>query len=278
VDSAIICLENTHRHLGLGVKPKEAAFLGASEVAMPELVASCCTLLVLAPLAFVPGMGPFLFQPMALAVAFAMITAYILSRSFVPALCSLWLRAHRQEHVIHGEDYEHRSEHELGRPRGPISSAFARWESLINYFISLYVRALGWVMGRRLAMVAGAAGLLVLVVVLFGSRLRREFFPEVDAGTFEIYVRAPSGTRIEETEKRVADVEKFVHSQVGDDVEIVISEIGVVADWSAAYTPNSGPMDAVVKVQLKPERHHSAQEYVQKLRQGFAGNATFQNL
>src|SRR3954467_3115053 len=94
VDSAIICLENTHRHMGLGAGPREAAFFGASEVAMPELVASCCTLLVLAPLALMPGLGAFLFRPMALAVAFAMIAAYVLSRSFVPALCSLWLRPH----------------------------------------------------------------------------------------------------------------------------------------------------------------------------------------
>src|SRR2546423_6626719 len=85
VDSAIICLENTHRHLGLGASPVEAAYLGASEVAMPELVASCCTLLVLAPLALMPGMGQFLFKPLAFAVAFAMIAAYLLSRTFVPA-------------------------------------------------------------------------------------------------------------------------------------------------------------------------------------------------
>src|SRR5207244_1882744 len=112
VDSAIICLENTHRHLGLGAKPKEAAFFGASEVAMPELVASCCTLLVLAPLALMPGMGTFLFRPMALAVAFAMIAAYLLSRSFVPALCSLWLRSHGpQPAVPHGRDYGDRSAH-----------------------------------------------------------------------------------------------------------------------------------------------------------------------
>src|SRR5205807_4428214 len=90
VDSAIICLENTHRHLGLGAKPRVAAFLGASEVAIPELVASLCTLLVLAPLALMPGMGTFLFRPMALAVAFAMLSAYILSRSFVPAMCMLF--------------------------------------------------------------------------------------------------------------------------------------------------------------------------------------------
>ena len=95
VDSAIICLENTHRHLGLGATPEEAAFLGASEVAMPELVASLCTLLVLAPLALMPGLGEFLFRPMALAVAFAMIAAYLLSRSFVPSRCASWLKAAR---------------------------------------------------------------------------------------------------------------------------------------------------------------------------------------
>ncbi len=83
VDSAIICLENTHRHLGLGAKPRVAAFLGASEVAIPELVASCCTLLVLAPLALMPGLGTFLFRPMAFAVAFAMIAAYLLSRTAI---------------------------------------------------------------------------------------------------------------------------------------------------------------------------------------------------
>src|SRR4051794_29321600 len=80
VDSAIICLENTHRHLGLGFAPEEAAFRGASEVAMPELVASLCTLLVLAPLALMPGLGEFLYRPMAAAVTFAMVAAYLLSR------------------------------------------------------------------------------------------------------------------------------------------------------------------------------------------------------
>src|SRR5438128_6899498 len=108
---------------------------------MPELVASCCTLLVLAPLALMPGMGTFLFRPMALAVAFAMIAAYLLSRSFVPSLCSLWLRAHLpQPEVHHGKDYEHRSEHELGAPRGALTRAFARWESFINACIAWYVR------------------------------------------------------------------------------------------------------------------------------------------
>ena len=83
--------------------------------------------------------------------------------------------------------------------------------------------------------------------------MRREFFPEVDAGAFEMYVRAPSGTRIEKTEERVAQVEEFIKKTIPEhDLELFISEIGVNADWSAAYTPNAGPMDAVIKVQLTP--------------------------
>ncbi len=120
--------------------------------------------------------------------------------------------------------------------------------------------------------------LLVSLVVVLGPRLRREFFPEVDSGAFEIYARAPSGTRIEETEKRVARVEKFVRDQLGEDLQLIISEIGVVADLSAAYTPNAGPMDAVVKVQLKHEREHSAQEYVQRLRAALTGDPNFRDL
>lgn len=108
--------------------------------------------------------------------------------------------------------------------------------------------------------------------------MRREFFPEVDAGAFEIYVRARTGTRIEETEKRVAEVEKAVREQIGDDLELVISELGVVADWSAAYTPNSGPMDAVLKVQLTPERDRSAQTYVELLRKTFGASSEFSDL
>jgi multidrug efflux pump subunit AcrB len=281
VDSAIICLENTHRHLGLGGSARESAFLGASEVAMPELVASCCTLLVLAPLAFIPGMGPFLFRPMALAVAFAMISAYILSRSLVPALCMLWLKPHApQPREVHCENHGHRSKHERGwGPFGLIARGFARWEALINIGISQYVRVLKRVMRARLVTVAVAVGLLVAVVLGLGTQLKREFFPEVDAGAFEMYVRAPSGTRIEETERHIAAVENFVRKTIGEeDLDTVISEIGVVADWSAAYTPNAGPMDAVVKIQLTHERRHSAQEYVHMLREGFAADPAFSEL
>ena len=278
VDSAIICLENTHRHLGLGAQPTEAAFYGASEVALPELVASLCTLLVLAPLAFIPGLGTFLFKPMALAVAFAMISAYLLSRTFVPAMCMLWLKPGGHHPGIHVADHEHHMPFHEGPPRNLFVRAFARWEGMIDAGIAWYGRRLDWVLRHRGLVLGTAVGLLATTIVALGPNLRREFFPEVDAGSFEMYVRARTGTRIEITEKRIEAVENFVHDKVGDDVETIISEIGVVADWSAAYTPNSGPMDSVVRVQLTHDRHRSAQEYVQTLREGFANDSRFSDL
>ena len=291
VDSAIICLENTHRHLGLGATPEEAAYLGASEVAMPELVASLCTLLVLAPLALMPGLGEFLYRPMAAAVAFAMASAYLLSRTLVPSRSAAWLRPHAPRGHGRAETGSHdQAAAEAGalpphgqdaRPaawRGLLSASFARWEALIEAGIRWYTRQLDRLMRFRLAAVLGAVAVLAAVLALLGTQLRREFFPEVDAGAFEVYVRAASGTRIEETEKRVEAVEKYVREVVGGDVEVIISELGVVADLSAAYTPNAGPMDAVVKVQLAEHRRRSAQEYVHNLRTGFAADRSFSDL
>jgi len=265
VDSAIICLENTHRHMSLGDSLHDSAFLGASEVAMPELVSSLCTFLVLAPLALMPGSGVFLFRPMAVAVAFAMIVAYVLSRTFVPSMSSLLLKPHAHN----GHD----------APRGAIAEAFTAWERMIDRAIATYIRALDIVLEHRIATVATGVSLLVAAVLFIGPVMRRDFFPEVDAGAFEIYVRAPTGTRIERTEEQIKQVEQTIRQVVKKDLLTTISEIGVVADWSAAYTPNAGPMDTVIKVQLEAERKHSAQEYVallrEKLNHDFAPYLTF---
>jgi multidrug efflux pump subunit AcrB len=266
VDSAIICLENTHRHLALGAAPKEAAFLGASEVALPELVSTICTFLVLAPLALMPGMGQFLFKPMAYAVAFAMIVAYILSRSLVPSFSALFLKPHAVHDEHHG-------------PHEPPKGLFARWEATIDHGIGLYVRVLDVVLGHRKAVIVGSFAMLAAVLVLLGPHLRRDFFPEVDAGAFEIAVRAPTGTRIERTEEMLAGVEDFIREHIPKhDLQLYITEMGVTPDWSAAYTPNAGPMDAVVKVQLAAHRQHTAQHYIRELREGFAKEPRFGHL
>ena len=255
IDSAIICLENTHRHLVEGASPEEASYKGASEVALPELVSTLCTFLVLAPLALMPGLGTFLFRPMALAVAFAMIASYILSRTFVPSRSAMWLKGHGHEHDA---------------PKGPIARAFARWEKLIDRGVDVYVMGLDAVLRRPRTTIAVAFAGLALALATILPVIRREFFPEVDGGSFEMFVRAPSGTRIENTNARIDAVEKFVRTQIPEeDLELIVSEIGVTPDWSAAYTPNAGPMDAIVRIQLAAEREGSAQEYASKLRRAF---------
>jgi multidrug efflux pump subunit AcrB len=295
IDSAIICLENTHRHLGMGATTRKAAFLGASEVAMPELVSTLCTFLVLSPLVLTPGLGQFLFKPMAMAVAFSMIAAYFLSRTLVPACSAFWLKPHGAQGLgdthhapeSSGDGENGGSGSEVFRingsgakPRGnPIARAFHRWEQMIDQGIAYYVKGLDVVLQNRIKTVITAFTLLGLTIAFFWPILRKEFFPEVDAGSFEMYVRAPSGLRIEETEKRITAVEQFVRKIIDkEDLRLILSELGVTPDWSAAYTPNAGPMDAVVKIQLSAERKKSAQEYVAELRQGFAGEAGFNDL
>ncbi|QEL19606.1 efflux RND transporter permease subunit [Limnoglobus roseus] len=280
VDSAIVALENTHRHLGLGATPRQAAYLGASEVAGPAFAATLCTLLVLAPLVLIPGLGAFLFKPMFLALTFAVLIAYAMSLSFVPTRCAAWMKAHTSAHPVESHDvnYEHRNPHEHDEPTGLFGRAFAKWEAVLDAGIRGYTRLLGGVLQARGFVIGGAFAALAATLVILGPQLRREFFPEVDAGSFEIYARCPSGTRIEVTEGYVEAVEKYVKAKTGRDLELVISELGLTADWSAAFTPNSGPMDAVVKVQLKAERHASAQEYVDVLRHGFRDDPEFGEL
>jgi multidrug efflux pump subunit AcrB len=265
IDSAIICLENTHRHLGMGADPHTAALEGASEVAMPELVSTICTFLVLAPLALIPGTGKFLFLPMMLAVMFAMTTAYILSRTLVPCFSYLLLGAHG-----HGD---------ADAPRNPVARAFAHWEKMIDQGIHLYVRALNVVLRHRVTTILIASGLFLGTLLLFSPILRRDFFPEVDAGAFEIAVRATPGLRLKRTEAQIIQVENFIKKHVPkEDLELIISEIGLTADWSAAYTPNSGPQDTIMKVQLTEHRSRSAQEYAALLRKAFKNDRRFANL
>ena len=263
VDSAIICLENTHRHLGFGVEPEEAAFLGASEVALPELVSTLCTFLVLAPLAMMPGMGQFLFRPMALAVAFAMISAYLLSRTLVPSYSALLLKPHAQD------DHSQKSQ-------GWNARLFHRWEALIDQSIAQYVRGLDFVVRYRVFTIVGAYLLLATVLLIYISPMRKEFFPNVDSGAFEMVMRGPSGMRIEKTEEYVGHAEQLLRDTIDEhDLQLVISEIGVVADWSAAYTPNAGPMDAILRIQLSPHRKHSAEHHIARVREKLSKDERF---
>jgi multidrug efflux pump subunit AcrB len=244
VDNAIVVLENTHRHRTLGKSRMKAAFDGAVELTIPVLVATSTTIIVLCPIALMPGMGGFLFRPLTLAVAFAMISSFLLSWTLVPMLCAKWLAAARA-----GEEHSARG-----------------FDRIFNAVTRAYERLLDWALRHR-PLVLTSISLLFLGSLCLTFGIGREFFPQVDAGQITIHVRAPSKSRLDETERRVVEVERFLQEKIAPrEREMIVSEIGLDPDWSSAYSDNSGQQDTVIRVQLTDKRRLTAQEYAIKLR------------
>lgn len=256
VDDSIVVLENTHRHLKMGKGGPQAARDAAEEVAMPVLVSTITTIVVFFPVIFLYGMGKYLFTPLALAVAFSMAASYIMAMTVAPAAMVYLYR--RQGEVSTGEPM---TAHE-GRRTG----LFGFFERAFERLRRRYESALEWALAHRSIVLATAGALFIASLALY-PLIGKELFPQVDAGQFMIRVRAASGTRVEEVEKHVERIEAALREEIpARDRKTIISNIGVLYDWPAAYTPNSGPQDAFINVQLTPERTKSAQTYVAALR------------
>jgi multidrug efflux pump subunit AcrB len=302
VDDAIVALENTHRHYGLGKSRLKAALDGSVEVMVPVLVATCTTNIVLAPVAFQPGMGGFLFRPLALAVTFAMFSSFLLSRTFVPMLCAKFLpdehrhiavpphpqplspeAGERGANFLPSPPLRGRGVGGEGRHDGHAPTTFfGRVHHRIERSLDVVTRAYQQLLQRALRyrfLVLGCVLLLFVGALSLIPFIGREFFPQVDAGQITIYLRASSNLRLDAATTRVADFEEFVkHVIPAREREMIVSEIGLDPDWSAAYTANSGQQDAVVRVQLTEERTKSAQEWATELRHRFADTKDFADL
>lgn len=201
-----------------------------------------------------------------MAVGFAMATAYILSRTLIPACAAASLP-------------ESNEEEEVQRDKGIIGRAFSKWQQLIEAGIGQYMKALDLVLAHRWITVIASYAVLFIVLAVLALPLRREFFPIIDGGAFVNYVRAASGTRLEVTNDRIAEVEDFIKQTIPEeDLHLVVSQIGITPDWSAAFTKNTGKMDATMRIQLSEEREGTAQDYVRQLRQAFAQERRFADL
>jgi multidrug efflux pump subunit AcrB len=276
VDQAIVLMENILRHLRGGKTPLQAAWDGARQVATPVLVSTLTFVAVFFPVVFLSGMAKFLFVPLALAVIFGMASSYLLAMLVIPAFSARFLSSPAAA-----------SQGGAARDDGPSR----------NRLLRAYASTVSWTV-RHPWLTVGAAVLLLAATALPFSRLGWELFPRLDQGQFTVFVRAPSGTRIEVTEDVISGVErKIVEELKGpqaavalaaaedpgpgqggegrgglaipeeSDVRTIISNLGVLLDWPAAYTWNSGPMDAFVLVQLKDERRRSSLEHVERLRE-----------
>lgn len=245
VDQAIVVMENIARHQRMGKSAARAALDGAGEVALPVLVSTVTFLVVFFPVVFLTGLAKFLFTPLALAVVFATVTSYVVAMTFIPAAASRLLKP---------AEY---------RP-GVFDKMADAYRGIAQRIITFRWRVLLLTAGLFLASAWALTG--------FG----RELFPKVDAGQFMILARAEPGTPLRKTELLLQEIEREVTSVLGDwdpndqdessDLRLLISNIGVLYDWPAGYTPNAGPMDGFLLVQLKDSRRKTAQEYANVLR------------
>ena len=251
IDNAIVVLENTQRHLGLGKSPRDAATAGVSELMLPVLVATLALMVVLAPVALTPGVGGFLYRPLAISVALALTGSLLFCWTLVPMLASRWMKP---------------AGHGTGQ-RGLLGRTHHVIEGFLDKLTDLYGVALGSAFRWRWGMLAGVLVLSLSSLALLPG-IGREFFPGADSGQISISVQAPSDSRLDATEQRIEAFEELIRKTIpASDIRLIVSEIGLTTDWSAAYTENSGQMDTVVRVQLNEKRSDTTARLASRIRE-----------
>ncbi len=263
IDNAVIVLENIFRHLESGAAPEIAAERGGEEVSMAVLAATLTSSVVFFPVTFLYGVSRFLFSALALAVVLALFASYFVAMTVVPLFCAKFLRA---PHAHTGE-VEREDEHAAPPPPRSAMQRFndgfaARFEQLLVWYEARVRKSLE----RPLAVVAGITAVFLASLVLYPF-LGTAFFPRTDAGQFVMNIKAPSGSRIEVTSADVGKVEDLVRHIVDPrDLELVVSNVGVIPGFSSIYTSNAGPHTATVQVALKEDHRIGSYEYMARVR------------
>src|SRR5436309_3313582 len=255
VDDATVEIENIHRNLGLGTRLVQAILDGAQQIATPAFVSTLSICIVFVPVVFLVGPAKYLFTPLAMAVVFAMLASYLLSRTIVPTLVRYLLASE-----THGE---------AGAAPGFFGRVHDAFQRRFERLRAAYVRALELALSRRGRVLATFAVVVVSGLVLLPF-VGRDFFPTVDTGQFRLHVRAPAGTRIEETEQVFADVEAAIRRIIPrDEIVSVIDNIGQPQPINLAFTDSVtlGSSDGEILVSLNPERHQPTARWTKTLRE-----------
>jgi multidrug efflux pump subunit AcrB len=245
VDDATVEIENIHRNRLTGKALTVAILDGAHQVAVPALAATLTICIVFFPVVMLEGPARYLFVSLALAVVFSMIASYLLSRTLVPALARRLLGA------------QHEGDSRFNRWR---DRQFERLRGAHRSVLGVCLARRRWFLGGVL--IFSVASLLLVKIVGF------DFFPSVDTGQMRLHVRAPVGTRIEDTETIVAAVTAELRRIIpADELDMINDMIGVPTFYNLAFvsTDNVGEQDAEVLIQLKP-KHHPTQEYQARIR------------
>ncbi len=265
VDDATVAIENIHRHMVSGKDLNQAILDGAQEIALPAFVSTLCICIVFVPMFFLTGVAHYLFVPLAEAVVFAMLASYVISRTLLPTLV-MWFFRHVQTHGRHHDD---RRAPRWLRPLIAWQRAFERW---FDRFRESYRALLAACLAQR-----GAFAAVFLLFCagswLLATQLGEDFFPNVDAGQFLLHLRAPTGTRIEETARLTDQVDAAIRRVIPPgQLAGILDNIGIPNSYiNLSYNTSGviGAGDADILVSLKPG-HAPTETYVRELRRALA--------
>ncbi len=260
VDDATVAVENIHRNRAMGKPLTVSVVDGSTQIAVPAIVSTLAICVVFFPVVLLYGAAKYLFTPLALAVVTSMLASYVLSRTLVPVLSRMLMEG---EHVgvATGSENLSRFKH--------IALLFNRWRDRVyNSFQEAYGRSLETALHHR-AFTLTTAGVLLVISIALVFVVGMDFFPAVDTGIMKLHFRAPTGTRIEDTERLVDRVEERIRKIIpAQEIDTINDMIGVPIFYNLAFvqTENIGGMDAEILISLKPG-HRPTALYRKQLRQ-----------
>ena len=261
VDDATVEIENIHRNLGQRKPIIKAILDGAQQIAVPAFVSTLCICIVFVPVIFLSGAARYLFTPLALSVALAMMASYILSRTLVPTMVKYMLRGE-------ADRYQDESGEMAGAGRGLFAGIHRGFQIRFERMRDAYKRLLSSALVHR-KLVAACFGLIAAACAALAPFIGTDFFPQVDAGQIRLHVRAPAGTRVEETEQYFRQVEDTIRQIVPPaELSDILDNIGLpYSGFNIALsdTATIGSFDGEILVSLKPG-HASTWNYIRQLR------------
>ena len=264
VDNGTVVIENIERHVSLGEPLAEAIINGAREVAVPTVLATLCICIVFVPVFLLQGTAKYLFSPLSLSVCLSLLASLALSFTMVPVLFEYLMRSHTSE-PHDGEAVKAPIEGQRGNPFMAIHVGFNHG---FERFRNAYRDTLAWTLSEPLRTVLFFAVLIVCSLLLFPA-LGRDFFPQVDAGQMRLHVRAPPGTRLEQTQSDFAHVEATIRGIAGNgQIDTILDNIGLpYSGMNIALSDSAtvGPMDGEILVSLK-HKHTPTADLVARLR------------
>jgi multidrug efflux pump subunit AcrB len=261
IDNSVISLENIYRHLEMGSLPRIAAQIGGAEVALAVLAATLVDVIDFFPVTFLYGVSKFLFTALALAFCISLLMSFVVSMTVIPLFCSRFLTS--VPHAHHPEtEGEIVSESSLRRKQSLWARFNEGFNHYFNYVLDFYERMVRLALRSPGLTVVALMATFVLSLGIYPF-LGLAFFPQTDAGQFTITMKAPTGSRIELTNEYVAKVENLIKRTIAPkDFGMTVSNIGVVPDFSALYTSNSGAYTATIQTELTGDHKIGSYEYM----------------